>query len=114
MPILLLIFYNTDFKGDEEVFKRLHTKFTWMLQAGAHIYTETLYSSQDLLKKLDLSAGKQSIFEPSACSVPNDEDCMPLRTLEKLVSKQLFRVLMYCALIDVNVSTSSNNYTCIP
>lgn len=74
-----------------------------MLKTGAHTYNETLYSSQDLLSKLHLSV-KGSIFETGACTVPSEEESMPLRALESMVSVTVFRVLMYCTLTGVNVS----------
>lgn len=74
-----------------------------MLKAGAHTYSETLYSSQDLLKKLNPNALKGSIFEAGACDLPNEE-CMPLRALETMLTKAVFRVLMFCTLTGVNVS----------
>ncbi|XP_075978938.1 folliculin isoform X2 [Anticarsia gemmatalis] len=94
--------------GSEDVFKRLHSNFTWMLKAGAHTYSEKLYTSQDLLKKLQPQALKNSIFEPSTCSVPNDEECMSLRSLEKLLTKTVFKVLMYCTLTGVYIVIKSN------
>lgn len=75
-----------------------------MLKTGAHTYTETLYSSQDLLNKLHPKSIKGSIFEAGACSVLSGEDSMPLRVLESMVTKAVFRVLMYCTLTGVNVS----------
>lgn len=92
------------FSGDDNVFKRLHSHFTWMLKAGAHTYSETLYTSQDLLKKLQPHAVKKSIFEPGTCSVSSDKSCIALRLLEKTVSKAVFRILMYCTLTGVYVS----------
>ncbi|CAH0693976.1 unnamed protein product [Spodoptera exigua] len=95
--------------GDDNVFKRLHSHFTWMLKAGAHTYSETLYTSQDLLKKLQPHSVKRSIFEPGTCSVPSDKECMSLRLLEKTVSKAVFRILMYCSLTGIYIVIKSNN-----
>nr|XP_021192704.2 folliculin [Helicoverpa armigera] len=95
--------------GDENVFKRLHSHFTWMLKAGAHTYSETLYTSQDLLKKLQPHAVKKSIFEPGTCSVAGDKECVALRLLEKLVSKAVFRILTYCTLTGVYIVIKSSN-----
>lgn len=75
-----------------------------MLKAGAHTYSETLYTSQDLLKKLEPRALKNSIFDPSTCSVSGNEECMPLRSLDHLLSKSVFRILTYCTLTGVPVS----------
>ena len=75
-----------------------------MLKAGAHTYSETLYTSQDLLKKSQPKAVKKSIFEPGTCSVTDDKDCVSLRLLEKMLSKAVFRILMYCTLTGVYVS----------
>lgn len=75
-----------------------------MLKAGAHTYSETLYTSQDLLKKLQPQAVKKSIFEPGTCSMADYNDFVSLRLLEKLLSKAVFRILMYCTLTGVYVS----------
>lgn len=74
-----------------------------MLKAGAHTYSETLYTSHDLLKKLQPQALKNSIFEASTCAVATDEECMSLRSLDKLLSRPVFRVLMYCTLTGIHV-----------
>ncbi|CAH1638549.1 unnamed protein product [Spodoptera littoralis] len=95
--------------GDDNVFKRLHSHFTWMLKAGAHTYSETLYTSHDLLNKLQPHAVKKSIFEPGTCSVSSDKSCMSLRLLEKTVSKAVFRILMYCTLTGVYIVIKSSN-----
>ncbi|KOB67072.1 Birt-Hogg-Dube-like protein, partial [Operophtera brumata] len=92
--------------GDEDIFKHLHSHFTWMLKTGAHTYTETLYSSQDLLTKLHSKSIKGSIFEAGACTVLSEEESMPLRLIESMVSKAVFRVLMYCTLTGVDVLIS--------
>lgn len=88
---------------DEDVFKRLHSHFTWMLKAGALTYTETLYTSNDLLKKLNSKTVKNTIFDASTCNVPNEEECMELRALEIFLSKSIFRILLYCTLTGINV-----------
>ncbi|KAI8426032.1 hypothetical protein MSG28_005005 [Choristoneura fumiferana] len=93
--------------GDEKVFKRLHSHFTWMLKAGALTYSETLYSSRDLLNKLHPDATKGSIFSPNACSVDDNDECIPLRALENLMSKEVFRILLYCTLIGVKIIIKS-------
>lgn len=94
--------------GNQDVFKKLHSQFTWMLKAGAHTYSETLYTSQNLLKKLQPQALKNSIFDANTWSVPSIEECMSLRCLEKMLSKEIFRVLMYCVLVGVPISIKSN------
>ncbi|XP_061714854.1 folliculin isoform X1 [Cydia pomonella] len=91
--------------GDENVFKRLHSHFTWMLKAGALTYSETLYTSRDMLNKLHADATRGSIFEPNACTV--EEECMPLRALENLMSKEVFRILLYCTLCGVKIVIKS-------
>lgn len=75
-----------------------------MLKTGAHTYTETLYSSQDLLTKLHSKSVKGSIFEAGACTVLREEESMPLRMIESMVTNAVFRVLMYCTLTGVDVS----------
>lgn len=86
---------------DEEIFKKLHSHFTWMLRTGAATYSETLYTSRDLLKKL--TPNTSSIFNENSCSVPKNES-MSLRELEKLLSKEVFRILLYCTLTGIDVS----------
>lgn len=93
--------------GDENVFKRLHSHFTWMLKAGALTYSETLYTSRDMLNKLHPDATRGSIFEPNACTV--EEECMPLRALENLMSKEVFRILLYCTLCGVKIVIKSSH-----
>ncbi|XP_026733902.1 folliculin [Trichoplusia ni] len=95
--------------GDDNVFKRLHSHFTWMLKAGAHTYSETLYTSQDLLKKLQPQSIKNSIFEPGACSVSDDKECVSIRSLEKLLSPAIFRILMYCTLTGIYIVIKTSN-----
>ncbi|XP_030021717.1 folliculin isoform X2 [Manduca sexta] len=90
--------------GNEDVFKTLHSHFAWMLKAGAHTYTETLYTSQDLLRKLNPKTINGTSFEDGACVVPNNEDCISLRALENLLTKNVFRILLYCTLIGVNIA----------
>ncbi|KAI5637869.1 vesicle coat protein involved in golgi to plasma membrane transport domain-containing protein [Phthorimaea operculella] len=92
--------------GNEDIFKHLHTHFTWMLKAGALNYSETLYTSQSLLHKLDPQTNK-GIFEPNACSIPSQDECMPIRRLESLIGKNVFRILLYCVLTGVEVIIKS-------
>lgn len=78
----------------------MHTNFTWMLKAGALTYTETLYTSKDLLTKLhikDVSA---------APNKPNIEflTCMSLRSLLQILGKDVFHIMLYCTLTGINVS----------
>lgn len=75
-----------------------------MLKAGGLTYSETLYTSQNLLQKLHPEATNGSIFEENACSPPSVDECMPLRALENLVSKTIFKTLLYCTLTGINVS----------
>lgn len=89
--------------GDDEVFKKLHSHFTWMLKAGALTYSETLYTSHDLLKKLNPQLVKNSIFDAKACEVQNEE-CIDLRALENMLTRSVFRILLYCTLTGINVS----------
>ncbi|KAL0871712.1 hypothetical protein ABMA27_004223 [Loxostege sticticalis] len=91
--------------GDEEVFKKLHSHFTWMLKAGALTYSETLYTSHDLLKKLDPQLVKNSIFDAKACEVQNEE-CIDLRALENMLTRSVFRILLYCTLTGINISVT--------
>ncbi|XP_049874253.1 folliculin [Pectinophora gossypiella] len=100
--------------GNEDIFKKLHSHFIWMLKAGSLNYTETLYTSQNLLQKLDPQANK-GIFEENACSMSSEEECMSLRALENLVSKNTFRILLYCTLtgIDIIIKTRQTDSTAI-
>lgn len=74
-----------------------------MLKAGALAYSETQYTSQDLLQKLNPRTDK-GIFEANACAVK--EDGLPLRAIENLLSKSVFRILTYCILTGIHVSSS--------
>lgn len=96
---------------DENVFKRLHTHFTWMLKAGALTYTETLYTSQDMLNKLKPNTVKGSILDSNVCDAVSKGEMMSLRALENLVSKDIFRILLYCTLCGINlfIRTSYSN-----
>ncbi|XP_053606226.1 folliculin isoform X2 [Plodia interpunctella] len=95
--------------GDGEIFKRLHSHFTWMLKAGALTYSETLHTSQEMLRKINPNSIKQSIFEENACSVPSDEEYMPLRALENLLSQEVFRILLYCTLTGIDIVIKSQH-----
>jgi hypothetical protein len=90
--------------GNEDVFKRLHFHFTWMLKAGALTYSETLHTSGDMLRKLCPQTMNNSIFNVNVCDVPSEE-CLAIRELENILSKAVFRVLLYCTLTGVKVST---------
>ncbi|XP_063828328.1 folliculin [Ostrinia nubilalis] len=94
--------------GDEEVFKRLHSHFTWMLKAGALTYSETLYTSHDLLNKLNPQMVKNSIFDTKVCEIPSEENCIDLRALENMLSKSVFRILLYCTLMGINIEIKPN------
>ncbi|KAG7295801.1 hypothetical protein JYU34_020856 [Plutella xylostella] len=95
--------------GQDDIFNKIHAKFTWMLKTGALNYTETLYTSQDLLNKIVPNGTKGiSIYSPNACSVPTEEECMPLRVLESLLTKSVFRIVLYCALSGLNIVIKSN------
>lgn len=97
----------TQLTGDEDIYKKLHSHFTWMLRIGAITYTETLYTSQALLKKYNPQMIKGTIFEENACSLKNTDECMPLRELENLLSNAVFRILLYCTLTGVHVIINS-------
>ncbi|XP_026316871.1 folliculin [Hyposmocoma kahamanoa] len=92
--------------GEENIFKKLHSHFTYMLKAGALVYSETQYTSLDLLQKLNPKTDK-GIFEANACSVK--EEGMPLRAIENLLSKPVFRVLMYCILTGTHIIIKPTN-----
>ncbi|XP_068618678.1 folliculin isoform X2 [Battus philenor] len=93
--------------GDENVFKRLHTHFTWMLKTGALTYSETLYTSKDLLNKICPNTLNKNIFQETSCLVNNDGD-ISIRSLENLLTKTTFRILLYCVLIGVKIIVSAN------
>ncbi|CAG9794038.1 unnamed protein product [Diatraea saccharalis] len=94
--------------GDEDVFKRLHTHFTWMLKAGALTYSETLHTSDNMLKRLNPQMVKNTIFSTNACDVLCDNECMTLRALENMLSKSVFRILLYCTLTGVDIFIRPN------
>ncbi|GBP58492.1 hypothetical protein EVAR_82469_1 [Eumeta japonica] len=71
--------------GDENIFKKLHGYFTGMLIAGGKTYTETLYTSEDLLKELDATSINASIFTPNACQVDTQESGIIVKTLLNLL-----------------------------
>ncbi|XP_013146757.1 PREDICTED: folliculin [Papilio polytes] len=93
--------------GDENVYKRLHSHFTWMLKTGALTYSETLYTSKDLLDKICPKTMKTTIFEQDIC-LSNYDGEVPIRSLENLLSKSIFRILLYCILTGIDVIVSSN------
>ncbi|XP_034831279.1 folliculin [Maniola hyperantus] len=93
--------------GDEDIFKKLHSHFTWMLRTGGVTYSETLYTSQDLLKKFSPTTSG-TIFEENACTVPDDMN-MSLRELERLLSKDVFRILLYCSLTGIDIVIKSHH-----
>lgn len=78
-----------------------------MLKAGGLLYSETLYTSQDLLKKMSPENLPQSIFDSKYCIVPISNEIMSIRALENLLSKNVFRVILYCTLTGINVSLHS-------
>uniref|UniRef100_S4PYA7 Birt-Hogg-Dube-like protein n=1 Tax=Pararge aegeria TaxID=116150 RepID=S4PYA7_9NEOP len=86
--------------GDEDIFKKLHSHFTWMLRTGAVTYSETLYTSQDLLRKLTPTS--HTIFEENSCPSPQDHS-MSLRELANLLGKAVFRILLYCTLTGIDI-----------
>ncbi|CAH0398877.1 unnamed protein product [Chilo suppressalis] len=94
--------------GDEDVFIRLHSHFSWMLKAGGLTYSETLHTSHDMLKKLNPETTKNSIFSANACNVPSDDECIPLRFLENMLSKSVFQILLYCTLTRINIIVRSD------
>ncbi|KAM3966143.1 folliculin [Aphomia sociella] len=95
--------------GDENIFKRLHSHFTWMLKAGALTYSETLYTSEDLLKKLHAQSTTSSVCEISPSNLTSNEESIPLRTLENMLSKTVFRVVLYCTLTGVCISIKTQH-----
>ncbi|XP_072947615.1 folliculin [Epargyreus clarus] len=99
----------TQLTGDENIYKQLHSHFTWMLKTGALTFTETLYTSQDLLKKLQPNSTRRTIFDEDACSTSRDSEAMPLRALENLLSKQVFRILLYCLLVGIKIIIKSSH-----
>ncbi|XP_050666585.1 uncharacterized protein LOC126966511 isoform X2 [Leptidea sinapis] len=94
--------------GKEDIFQMLHSRFTWMLKIGSMTYSETLYTSRDLLNKLYPQNTKGSIFEDS-CSA-NYDDCMSLRELEKMLSQPVFTIVLFCTLTGVDITIKSNAY----
>lgn len=99
----MLCIYFFTFLGDENVYKRLHSHFTWMLKTGALTYSETLYTSKDLLDKICPKTMKTTIFEQDIC-LSNYDGEVPIRSLENLLSKSIFRILLYCILTGIDVS----------
>lgn len=93
--------------GDENVYKRLHSHFTWMLKTGALTYSEKLFTSEDLLKKLCPQSTMNTICEVDICN--NDEKYIALRELENLISKTVFRVLLYCTLTGIHIYIKSQH-----
>ncbi|XP_038223569.1 folliculin [Zerene cesonia] len=92
--------------NDDDIFKRLHSHFTWMLKSGALIYSETLYTSQYMLNKFHPNTTKGTIFE-DICSVTIDNSSMSLRDAENLLSKEAFRTLLYCLLTGAKIGVIS-------
>ncbi|KPI97217.1 Folliculin [Papilio xuthus] len=93
--------------GDENVYKKLHSHFTWMLKTGALTYSETLYTSKDLLDKICPKTMKKTIFEQDIC-LSNYDGEVSIRSLENLLTKSVFRILLYCILTGIDVIMSSN------
>ncbi|XP_047534618.1 uncharacterized protein LOC125069239 isoform X2 [Vanessa atalanta] len=97
----------TQLTGDDDIFKKLHSHFTWMLRTGAVTYSETLYTSQDLLKKLNPQMTIGTIFDESACMVTENDDSMSLRELENLLTNAVFRIILYCTLTGIDIEIKS-------
>ncbi|KAL4702428.1 hypothetical protein ACJJTC_003053 [Scirpophaga incertulas] len=94
--------------GDKDVFKKLHSHFSWMLKVGAHTYSESLHTSHVMLQKTCPNYVKNSIFNNSICNVPDNEECLPIRELETILSKTVFRIILYCTLTGVKVVIKSS------
>ncbi|XP_046968938.1 folliculin [Vanessa cardui] len=97
----------TQLTGDNDIFKKLHSHFTWMLRTGAVTYSETLYTSQDLLKKLNPEMTNGTVFDDNACLVTENEDSMSLRELENLLTNAVFRIILYCTLTGIDIEIKS-------
>ncbi|CAK1544913.1 unnamed protein product [Leptosia nina] len=96
---------------EKDIFKRLHTHFTWMLKTGALIYSENLYTSQDLLNKLQPLSTKGTIFEDPCLLEPINER-ISLREVEKELSKDVFRIIIYCILTGIKIVIIPNQTDC--
>ncbi|XP_045486882.1 uncharacterized protein LOC110992530 isoform X2 [Pieris rapae] len=93
--------------NENDIFKRLHTHFTWMLKTGALIYSETLYTSQQLLNKLQPDITRKSIFEDT-CLVDTNEK-MSIRELANVLAKDVFIKALYCLLTGIKIVISLEN-----
>ncbi|XP_047517236.1 folliculin [Pieris napi] len=96
--------------NDTDIFKRLHTHFTWMLKTGALIYSETLYTSRELLNKLQPETTRRSIFEDT-CLVEDSNEKMSIRNLANVLATDVFIKVLYCVLTGVKIviSLEQNN-----
>lgn len=92
------------FVGDDDIFNKLHSHFTWMLRTGATTYSETLYTSQDLLQNLNPQMMKGTIFDENTISLIENDGTIPLRELEILLTSAVFRIFLYCVLTGIKVS----------
>lgn len=83
-----------------------------MLKTGALTYSETLYTSKDLLNKICPKTTKPKLFEENNSILHNSNECIPLRSLENLLTKSIFRILLYCVLTGTDVSIKSHLILC--
>ncbi|XP_041987571.1 folliculin [Aricia agestis] len=93
--------------GHPDIFKKLHSHFTHILRTGAATYTETLYTSADILNKINNNATRGTIFQDNICEVKHSR--MSIRDLETLLTRPVFRHVLYCTLVgkDVVINTRS-------
>ncbi|XP_032520823.2 uncharacterized protein LOC116772673 isoform X1 [Danaus plexippus] len=95
--------------GDADIFKKLHSHFTHILRIGAVTYSETLYTSHGLLNKITPQLTSNTIFQENACVVPNN-NCLTLRELESLLTKEAFKKVLYCILTGVHIVIKCVNF----
>lgn len=91
----------TQLTGDDDIYNKLHSHFTWMLRTGAITYSETLYTSQDLLQKLNPEMVNGTIFDENTFSLFENDGTIPLRELENLLTSAVFRIFLYCVLTGI-------------
>ncbi|CAH2090839.1 unnamed protein product [Euphydryas editha] len=93
----------TQLTGDDNIFKKLHSHFTWMLRTGAITYSETLYTSNDLLQKLNPQMTKGTIFDENCFSFTENDGTLTLRELENLLTTTVFKIILYCVLTGIKI-----------
>lgn len=91
--------------GNKEIFKLLHSHFSWILKAGARVFSENLYTSQDLLKKISPII---PILESNSSVIESKAKYIPMRVLESMLSNNVFRVMLFCTLTGVNIQMQTN------